>query len=155
MIEIERKFLVDPHGWPRGQRQIQITQGYMVRTDGLVLRVRQKDDDYYLSVKSRIDISSSYDFEYSIPREDARVMFDHMCVDNLVRKTRHEVSVSGMLWEIDEFHDANEGLVVAEIELGSRDLEFVQPDWLAEEVTADTRYRNASLATTPYSRWCD
>jgi len=55
--------------------------------------------------------------------------------------------------EIDEFHGANEGLVVAEIELASPEEEFERPAWLGEEVTADPRYANASLSRHPYSEW--
>lgn len=153
MVEIERKFLVVADAWPKGQRQIEITQGYLVRNDGMVLRVRQKAETFFLSVKARIDDRSSYDFEYPIPREDAQIMFRHMCVENLVRKTRHEVKQGGLMWEIDEFHDANQGLVVAEIELPAVDVTFERPSWLSVEVTSDKRYRNASLAKHPFAAW--
>lgn len=153
MIEIERKFLVVADAWPKGVRQIEITQGYLVRNDGMVLRVRQKGERHFLSVKARIDDRSSYDFEYSIPADDARIMFNHMCVESLVRKTRHEVVQDELMWEIDEFHDENTGLVVAEIELSAVDETFTLPSWLSTEVTSDKRYRNASLAARPFSTW--
>jgi len=152
MIEIERKFLVKPSGWPKGQRQIRIVQGYMVRTDGMVVRVRQKDELCFLSLKARIDQRSSYDFEYEIPTEHARAMFDNICV-GCVHKTRHVVEHGALDWEIDEFHDDNHGLVVAEIELPSSEFEFQKPSWLGEEVTEDARYRNASLSQHPYCDW--
>lgn len=59
----------------------------------------------------------------------------------------------GHTWEVDIFHGENEGLVVAEIELGAEDEPFARPDWLADEVTGDARYYNSSLARTPYRLW--
>ena len=153
MIEIEKKFLVLPGKWPKGSTQIQIDQGYMVREDGMVIRVRRKNEQCYLSVKAKIDVYSSYDFEYPIPESDAQVMLEHLCTGGIVRKTRHEVRHEDMLWEIDEFHGDNRGLVVAEIELPEQDTDFNLPSWIGEEVTHDSRYRNASLAALPYTHW--
>ncbi len=153
MIEIERKFLVVPEKWPTGDRQIRIRQGYMVNDEGMVVRVRQKDKDYYLSLKAKIDISSSYDFEYQIPAEEAEIMFANLCGGRVVSKTRHEVEFDEMLWEIDEFHGDNQGLVVAEIELPEQAHALNLPDWVTTEVTSDARYRNASLVLKPFTQW--
>ncbi len=153
MIEIERKFLVVTNHWPKGERQIRIRQGYMVNDQGIVVRVRQKNDDFYLSLKAKINTSSSYDFEYLIPADEAETMFENLCSGRVVSKTRHEIMHDGMRWEIDQFHDENDGLVVAEIELPDEHFEPSLPDWVADEVTSDTRYRNARLVTTPYSQW--
>lgn len=57
------------------------------------------------------------------------------------------------VWEVDEFHGDNAGLVMAEIELGSADEPFAMPEWLGEEVTGDRRYYNSMLAGHPYSTW--
>ena len=57
------------------------------------------------------------------------------------------------VWEVDEFHGDNAGLVMAEIELGSADEPFAMPEWLGEEVTGDRRYYNSMLAVQPYSTW--
>ena len=53
---------------------------------------------------------------------------------------------AGNLWEIDVFHEKNEGLVLAEIELSAPDQVFEPPFWLGEEVTDDARYLNVNLA---------
>ena len=55
MIEIERKFLVVPGAWPVGENRVMMRQGYLAQQDDTVCRVRQKNDTYYLSIKSRID----------------------------------------------------------------------------------------------------
>jgi adenylate cyclase len=49
------------------------------------------------------------------------------------------------IFEVDEFHDKNEGLLIAEIELSSDDEDFEKPGWLGQEVTGDARYYNANL----------
>ena len=57
------------------------------------------------------------------------------------------------IWEIDEFHGENEGLIVAEIELTKIDESYAKPDWVGNEVTDDLRYYNNNLANNPYSLW--
>ena len=153
MIEIERKFLVVPGAWPVGQNKIIMRQAYLAQQDNTVCRVRQKNDTYYLSIKARIDNASSYDYEYPIPAVDGQVMLNAICTRTAVSKTRHEVTIAGKLWEIDEFHDENDGLVVAEIELSSADEVLEQPEWLAQEITEDRRYTNAALYHKPWKTW--
>jgi adenylate cyclase len=57
------------------------------------------------------------------------------------------------LWEIDEFHDENSGLILAEIELNNENDRFEKPDWIGMEVTTDRRYYNSYLFVHPYSGW--
>jgi adenylate cyclase len=47
----------------------------------------------------------------------------------------------------------NEGLIVAEIELEHEKQLFDRPHWLGEEITADDRYYNASLAVRAFNLW--
>jgi adenylate cyclase len=54
---------------------------------------------------------------------------------------------------VDVFHGDNEGLTVAEIELGAEDEAFERPEWLREEVSTDMRYFNCNLAKNPYKNW--
>ena len=56
-------------------------------------------------------------------------------------------------WEVDVFHGANEGLVVAEIELTSENENFPVPDWIGEEVTGDRKYYNSMLSVHPFCEW--
>ena len=62
MIEIERKFLVKENQWPRSEERIVMRQGYLAQQGNLVCRVRQKNEQFYLSVKAAIDNLSSYDY---------------------------------------------------------------------------------------------
>ena len=48
---------------------------------------------------------------------------------------------------------ANEGLIVAEIELASEEQPFTKPDWLGEEVSKISRYLNVELSKLPYKAW--
>ena len=57
------------------------------------------------------------------------------------------------MYEVDEFHGDNLGLVMAEVELSSEDEEFLKPEWLGEEVTGDERYYNSQLLHNPVSKW--
>ena len=70
-----------------------------------------------------------------------------------IDKVRHLVRVGKHTWEVDVFHGANEGLVMAEIELASEDEPFEKPDWIGEEVSGDRRYYNSMLTKEPYSQW--
>jgi adenylate cyclase len=93
------------------------------------------------------------EYEYEIPVGDAEEMLANLCVGDIVRKTRHYIEYKGLLWEVDEFHGANEGLVVAEVELESVDQEIPLPSWVGEEVSHDRRYKNAALSRDPFREW--
>ena len=49
------------------------------------------------------------------------------------------------------FHGANEGLILAEIELSSEDEPFEKPAWLGKEVSGDRRYYNSMLTKHPFN----
>ena len=55
-------------------------------------------------------------------------------------------------YEVDVFHGANEGLVLAEIELSDELEAFEKPSWLGKEVTGDMRYYNSMLSLHPFSK---
>ena len=157
MIETELKFLPKNDGWRSlATRHVTIRQGYFTRAEDYNVRVRIIDgQSAKLTIKSRKLESgiSRYEFEYSIPLDDAETMMAEFCGGRVVEKTRHYVNYAGHIWEVDEFFGANEGLVVAEIELGSVDEQFEKPDWAGENVTADSRYGNQNLADKPYRDW--
>lgn len=71
----------------------------------------------------------------------------------VIEKQRHRVRVGRHCFELDEFRGANQGLVIAEIELVAADEEFSRPPWLGDEVTDDGRFYNFRLATAPFSSW--
>jgi adenylate cyclase len=81
-------------------------------------------------------------------------MLTHLCRKPLVEKTRHlHTRGTAYVWEIDEFHGDNAGLIVAEIELEHPDEHFEHPAWLGKEVSHDTRYYNVCLVDHPFKDW--
>jgi adenylate cyclase len=151
--EIERKFLLKNDSWrssAHASRPIQ--QGYLCGNSRASVRVRLDGAHGNLNIKSATLGVERTEFEYPIPADDARAMLAELA-GSVVEKTRHEVRHGGHLWEIDEFAGANQGLIVAEIELDDPNEIFARPDWLGEEVSADPRYYNTELAQHPYSRW--
>ena len=149
--EIEKKFLVKEGNW-RNEKGTEYRQGYLNSTKERIVRVRTIDDKGYLTVKGLTVGATRMEFEYEIPRRDADAMLD-ICEKPLIEKTRYKVEAGGFVWEIDEFFDENQGLIVAEVELESEDQQFPKPDWVGEEVTGDPRYFNSNLIANPYSAW--
>jgi CYTH domain-containing protein len=150
--EIERKFLVKSDAWREGPPGTEIRQGYLARGEKHVVRVRLAGDEAFITVKGAGKGISRSEFEYPVPVEDAREMLA-LCPPPLIEKTRHERHHAGHLWEVDEFHGDNAGLIVAEIELDAEDRDFEKPDWVGEEVSDDPRYLNARLAERPWRDW--
>jgi adenylate cyclase len=152
--EIERKFLLRSEDW-RGEveRSERIAQGYLARDEHRAVRVRLQGEHAHINIKYSIDGIHRLEYEYPIPTADAREILERVASRPLIDKTRHLVRRGGHLWEIDEFHAENAGLVVAEIELGSAEEYFDRPDWLGEEVSEDARYYNSNLSRHPYTQW--
>jgi CYTH domain-containing protein len=78
-----------------------------------------------------------------------------LCEPGIIDKTRYLVkSPDGRhVFEVDEFYGDNEGLIMAEVELGSADESFEKPDFIGMEVTGDRRYYNGHLRLNPYKLW--
>jgi adenylate cyclase len=150
--EIERKFRVHGEGWREG-RATRLTQGYLCAGPPTAVRARIAGDQAWLNIKhATIDISR-LEYEYPIPVSDAQEMLDSLTQGALIDKTRHVLDYGGKTWEVDEFHGANAGLVVAELELNDAGEQFERPPWLGEEVSDDPRYLNAYLCQHPYTEW--
>jgi len=151
--EIERKFLVDREKLPLLKDPYLIRQGYIPTGGTATVRLRISNDKAYLTIKGRATGLTRSEFEYPVPVEDAQKMLEELCSKPLIAKKRYLIPYRGHTWELDIFEEENKGLIVAEIELQSEDEPFEKPPWLKEEVSFDTRYRNASLISYPYSQW--
>lgn len=159
-IEIERKFLLASDAW-RAQVECSVlfAQGYLVGAAALAagharasVRVRRAGDAAWLTIKAARPGIERAEYEYAIPPAEADELLAMLC-DGVLRKWRHHVTVDGVLFEIDEFLDANAGLVVAEVELPHADAAFPRPAWLGREVSDLARYYNVNLVAHPYARW--
>ena len=160
-VEIERKFLVRDPSVVAGVPGTEIRQGYLSLAPERTIRVRRIGDAAVITLKglgegSRDAAASPAvrtEFEYSIPVADAEVMLARLAIKPLIEKVRYRIRDGGLVWEVDVFHGANEGLVVAEVELESESQAVSIPAWVGREVTEDVRYLNANLVTFPYSSW--
>ena len=150
--EIERKFLVADPSWKKLGEGTVYRQGYLSTLKERVVRVRTMGKKAVLTIKGASEGATRLEFEYNIPLKDARELLD-LCEGPLIEKTRYKINYRGLVWEVDEFHGENEGLVVAECELRSEDQVIEKPTWVGKEVTADPRYYNANLVAHPFTLW--
>jgi CYTH domain-containing protein len=155
MIEIERKYLVTSRAYrDRAESMKKMVQGFLNTDPERTVRVRIFNNEGYLTIKGKSNATGTTRFEWErkIPKEEAVVLLE-MCEKPLIEKNRFEVRVGGHIFEVDEFLGANEGLVLAEVELQNENEKIAIPDWLGEEVTGHTEYYNSQLIKNPYSRW--
>ena len=151
--ETERKFLVrDASFKEKAVRSYRITQGYIAHDSGNTVRIRIRDGVGILTIKGATKGFSRPEWEMEIPLKDAEELFT-LCKSGSIDKTRYIVPAGERCFEVDEFHGDNEGLVMAEIELGSEEESFDRPSWLGEEVTGDPRFYNSYLSKKPYRFW--
>jgi CYTH domain-containing protein len=152
--EIERKFLLKNDQWRAlAGSGTRYRQGYLSTDELCTVRVRSDGRRGFLTIKGQGSGLARPEFEYPVPLADAEQMLGTLCRQPLIEKIRYEIRYASHLWEIDEFHGDNAGLLLAEVELASETQRVEIPDWVGEEVTGDPRYYNACLAQHPYSRW--
>jgi len=149
MKETERKFLVKNDDYKlEAERVHHIVQAYLNRDPNRTVRIRINDATGYITVKGPSDATgmTRFEWEKEIPVEEARELIK-LAEPGVIEKVRYIVPASnGLKWEVDEFLGNHEGLVLAEIELPSKDTDFEKPSWVAEEVTGKAEYYNASLS---------
>lgn len=151
--EIERKFLVSGEFRQDSPESYRIMQGYFCSDPDRTVRVRVRGDKGFLTIKGRgsEDGLSRYEWEKEIPVTEAAELMA-LCGSGVIDKTRYLVPFGKHTYEVDVFHGANEGLVLAEIELSDEHEAFEKPSWLGEEVTGDVRYYNSMLSLHPFSK---
>lgn len=151
--EIERKFLVVGSAWRTLAQGTRYRQGYLNSDKARTVRIRTVGDQAFLTIKGPTIGVTRTEFEYPIPYDDCVTMLNDLAEQPVIDKIRYKIPVDGLIWEVDEFFGANEGLIVAEVELTSEDQAFEKPDWVGEEVSGDVRYYNSSLIKAPYTTW--
>lgn len=154
-LEIERKFLVKKGGAYRcaAYAVSHIRQGY-IPADGATVRVRVRDDHAFLTIKGRsVDGGiSRYEFEKEITLDEAHQLLK-LCKGGTIDKHRYLVRSGAHVFEVDEFHGDNDGLVMAEVELSSGNESYEKPAFIGPEVTGDAHFYNSNLLRNPYSAW--
>lgn len=152
--ETERKFLVEGDYRADITESSRIVQGYLSSVAERTVRVRIRGERGYLTIKGAGNDSglSRYEWEREIPFAEAEELLA-LCEPGVIDKTRHLVPVGDHVYEVDEFHGDNAGLVVAEIELADETEAFEKPAWLGREVSGEVAYYNAMLMRRPYTTW--
>jgi len=153
-LEIERKFLVEGDYKSLSISHSHIVQGYICSGRGRTVRVRLRNEKGFLTIKGpSLDGGlSRYEFEKEITKDEALSLL-HLCEPGIIDKVRWLVPAGSHMYEVDEFFGDNEGLVVAEVELGSADEVFERAPFLGKEVTGERKYYNSSLRAYPYKAW--
>lgn len=148
-MEIERKFLIStlPESLSQYDKH-EIEQGYLC-TDPVV-RIRRQDNNYILTYKSKGLMSRE---EYNLPLTEQAYAHLKPKIDGLlISKTRYCIPMeNGLVTELDVFHGAHQGLLLAEVEFPTEAeaMAFTPPQWFGEEVTFSTTYHNSNLSRHP------
>ena len=146
-LEIERKFLVKSDEYKNSYlKKYDIVQGFLNKDKNRTVRIRLKNNKGFITVKgiSSKDGRTRLEWEKEIEPGEAKNLLN-LCHKPLLSKTRFEILFEGKIFEVDEFHENHQGLVIAEIELKTADENFKKPNWLGEEVTGDPEYYNSQL----------
>ncbi|GGB15094.1 CYTH domain-containing protein [Agarivorans gilvus] len=154
-LEIERKFLVKSDAFKQqAVEQTRIVQAYLNSDKRRTVRVRIRGQQGFLTIKGQSSESglSRYEWEKPISLSEAEQLLA-LCEPGAVDKVRYLVPVGQHMFEVDVFAGANQGLIVAEVELQSEQEAFTKPAWLGEEVTGQNRYYNSMLSQHPYTNW--
>ena len=114
--EIERKFLVQ--SLPENLEQYShkdIVQGYLAITkDGTEVRLRQKGEKYFLTVKSGAG-KTRFKSEVEITEDQFRALWE-ATKGKRVEKTRYEIPHESGIIKFDVYHGDLDGLLSAEME---------------------------------------
>jgi len=153
--EIERKFLVKDETFKvESMQELKIIQGFLSSVPERTVRIRISGNKGFITVKgiSNESGASRFEWEKEIDIADALDLLK-LCDPGVIHKTRYYVKSGKHTFEVDEFHDKNKGLVIAEIELSSEKESFKKPKWLGKEVTGEVKYYNSMLVNKPYKNW--
>ena len=147
--EIERKFLVRTPPPDLGRHDhAPIDQGYLTPPDAAMsIRLRRYGGRHLLTAKQgeglrrrevEVEIGAAV-FEALWPLTEGRRLV----------KTRYQIPSGAYTVELDVYHGAHDGLLIAEVEFADEAAAaaFVPPAWFGPDVTGDARYANARLAS--------
>jgi len=151
-IEIERKFLITGRPDRPPQRRYKIRQGYIAREGSNSVRIRARDNDYILSIKTERSGGGRNEIEYKISQQEGEILFNSLSHAPII-KTREIFEIEGLIWEVDIFEGANKGLIIAEVELKTMDQKINIPNWIGPEVTDLSKFYNAALVNMPFENW--
>lgn len=144
-MEIERKFLVKQvPGNLNSYSYHDLEQAYLCTSP--VVRVRQEDDNYYMTYKGAGYIQRE---EYNLPLD--KESYNHLKAKadgNIITKRRYLIPYDKYTIELDIFKGAFEGLIYAEVEFDTLEEanSFTPPSWFGTDVTESPEYTNSYLS---------
>ena len=147
-IETERKFIVTNRDYKKQySSKEKITQAYLSKDPKRSVRIRVNNRKGLITIKGESDKKglSRMEWEREIPLKTAKKLLK-ICLPNPINKIRYKIQLNNNITiEVDEFLGHNKGLVLAEIELISKDQSFEKPDWLGKEVTGIKKFYNSMM----------
>jgi len=155
MQEIERKFLVKSDNYKeQASKKILFIQAYLNTHPERTIRIRISGDMAFMTIKGKSSENglSRFEWEKEIAVNEAKELLK-LCEPGAIQKNRYLVQLGKHTYEVDEFLEDNEGLVLAEVELETEEASFEKPEWLGEEVTGNLAYYNSNLIANPYKNW--
>ncbi len=144
-MEIEKKFLLNEIPNLSLYNFKTIKQAYVSTSP--VIRLRQLDDLYFLTVKSHGHLARE-EFELTISKEE----FENLSTKiegSIISKTRYYIPISdNFTAELDIYYDDLEGLSTVEVEFDSIQSanNFIPPKWFGKDITMFKEYKNNHLA---------
>ena len=152
-LEIERRFLLKNDNWKEFiTKKIYIEQGYLSKSlDDWIIRIRFSGKKSKITLKKYIKGFTNFEFEYSIPRSDAKTIMSNL--SSTIKKERFFLEYDKKSWTIDSFKENNYPLEIAEIELSDEKEDLLLPSFISKEITGLTHYSNFNLANNPFSEW--
>ena len=170
--ETEMRFLVRGQEWAGLGQAEEIVQCYLSEKDNWVLRARIKGESAFLTLKSPTKGMEKLEIEDEISVKIVKEIIQaKLYIKSAISKVRRTISVGELIWEVDQFFDENDGLVLAEVEYKYTeeisDSEWdakknawrqkvlqEKPSWVSDvEVTEDFKYSNSKLAERSFSQW--
>lgn len=146
--EIERKFwLANSPDFLHRTTPQSIQQGYLaVQPDGREVRLRKKEEEYSLTIKSGVGLRRT-EYEVDLQPEQFRILWPATEGRRLRKKRYTHPLPTGWLLEVDVYEEPLAGLVIGEIEFPDEDAaqSFSPPDWLGREVTEYSFFKNKNL----------
>lgn len=146
-LEIERKFLVVTETWRTDVvRSLHIEDHLIADFPKGKARIRICAGTATLTLKGNRIGACRSEFNLPLTLPEAAAMAQEFADVQPLEKRRHEVRVSNLLWQVDEYLGPLAGLVTADAELPEEDHSLVLPPWAGPEITADVRFGSRTLA---------
>jgi adenylate cyclase len=145
--EIERKWLVEKTPNLSKRKRVKISQGYVVSTADIEVRLRQQDQKFVQTIKTGDGLERG-EIEIALTRKQFKRLWPTTHGRRL-EKIRYKIRWQGHSIDLDLYRNELTGLTVAEVEFKTRKeaIDFSPPKWFGKEVTGKKEYKNANLAT--------